>query len=90
MGPTSPTPAYTIGEKVNDPLAMYLSDIYTISANLAGLPGVSVPCGFTKRNLPIGLQILAAPLAEEKLLRVARMFETATDWTQRRPEMRPS
>jgi len=86
MGPTSPTPAFKIGEKVNDPLAMYLSDIYTISANLAGLPGVSVPCGFTKSNLPIGLQILAAPLAEEKLLRVARMFESKTDWHTRRPK----
>jgi aspartyl-tRNA(Asn)/glutamyl-tRNA(Gln) amidotransferase subunit A len=87
MGPTSPTPAFKIGEKVDDPLAMYLSDIYTISANLAGLPGVSIPCGFTKSNLPIGLQILGAPLAEEKLLRVARMFEKATDWHRRRPKM---
>ena len=87
MGPTSPTPAFKIGEKVNDPLAMYLSDIYTISANLAGLPGVSVPCGFTKSNLPIGLQMLAAPLAEEKLLRVAQMFESKTDWHTRRPKV---
>ncbi|MCI0680482.1 MAG: Asp-tRNA(Asn)/Glu-tRNA(Gln) amidotransferase subunit GatA [Gemmataceae bacterium] len=86
MGPTAPTPAFKIGDKVDDPLAMYLSDIYTISANLAGLPGVSVPCGFTAANLPIGLQILAAPLAEEKLLRVARMFEAATDWHTRRPK----
>jgi aspartyl-tRNA(Asn)/glutamyl-tRNA(Gln) amidotransferase subunit A len=86
MGPTSPTPAFKIGEKVNDPLAMYLSDIYTISANLAGLPGISVPCGLTKSNLPIGLQILAAPLAEEKLLRVARIFESKTDWHTRRPK----
>ncbi len=87
VGPTSPTPAFKIGEKVDDPLAMYLSDIYTISANLAGLPGISIPCGFTKCNLPIGLQILAAPLAEEKLLRVARMFEKETDWHTRRPKM---
>ncbi|MCS7047044.1 MAG: Asp-tRNA(Asn)/Glu-tRNA(Gln) amidotransferase subunit GatA [Gemmataceae bacterium] len=87
MGPTAPTPAFRIGEKVNDPLAMYLSDIYTISANLAGLAGISIPCGFTKANLPIGLQILAAPLAEAKLLRVARMFERETDWHLRRPTM---
>ncbi len=87
MGPTSPTPAFKIGDKVDDPLAMYLSDIYTISANLAGLAGISIPCGFSKNNLPIGLQILAAPLAEEKLLRVARMFEKATDWHTRRPRM---
>lgn len=87
MGPTSPTPAFKIGEKADDPLAMYLSDIYTISANLAGLAGVSIPCGFTKSKLPIGLQILAAPLQEEKLLRVARMYENETDWRHRRPPL---
>jgi aspartyl-tRNA(Asn)/glutamyl-tRNA(Gln) amidotransferase subunit A len=87
MGPTSPTAAFKIGEKTEDPLAMYLSDIYTISCNLAGLPGISVPCGFTKANLPIGLQILAAPFEEDKLLRVARMHEQATDWHTRRPEL---
>jgi aspartyl-tRNA(Asn)/glutamyl-tRNA(Gln) amidotransferase subunit A len=85
MGPTAPTAAFRIGEKADDPLAMYLSDIYTISANLAGICGISVPCGFTKAGLPIGLQILAAPFAEEKLLRVARMFERDTDWHTRRP-----
>src|SRR5207244_2639585 len=87
MGPTSPTAAFKIGERTADPLAMYLSDIYTISANLAGIPGVSVPCGFTKGGLPIGLQILAAPFAEEKLLRVARLHERATDWHLRRVMM---
>jgi aspartyl-tRNA(Asn)/glutamyl-tRNA(Gln) amidotransferase subunit A len=85
IGPTSPTAAFKIGEKTSDPLAMYLSDIYTISANLAGIPGISIPCGFTKARLPIGLQILAAPFEEEKLLRVARMYERATDWHERRP-----
>jgi aspartyl-tRNA(Asn)/glutamyl-tRNA(Gln) amidotransferase subunit A len=85
IGPTSPTAAFKIGEKVADPLAMYLSDIYTISANLAGIPGISIPCGFTKAGLPIGLQILAAPFAEEKLLRVARMHERETEWHRRRP-----
>jgi aspartyl-tRNA(Asn)/glutamyl-tRNA(Gln) amidotransferase subunit A len=85
MGPTSPTAAFKIGEKVDDPLAMYLSDIYTISANLAGITGISIPCGFTKSNLPIGLQILAPAFAEEKLLRVARMHEKATAWHTRRP-----
>jgi aspartyl-tRNA(Asn)/glutamyl-tRNA(Gln) amidotransferase subunit A len=87
VGPTAPTPAFKIGEKVNDPLAMYLSDIYTISANLAGIPGLSLPCGFTKAGLPIGLQLLAAPFEEEKLLRSARMFERATDWHTRRPPL---
>ena len=84
-GPTSPTVAFRIGEKTDDPLAMYLADVYTISANLAGLPGVSVPCGFSEAGLPIGLQLLAAPFEEEKLLRVARMYERATDWHTRRP-----
>jgi aspartyl-tRNA(Asn)/glutamyl-tRNA(Gln) amidotransferase subunit A len=86
-GPTAPTAAFRLGEKTADPLAMYLSDIYTISANLAGITGLSVPCGFTRAGLPIGLQILAAPFAEEKLLRVARMYERATDWHTRRPAM---
>jgi aspartyl-tRNA(Asn)/glutamyl-tRNA(Gln) amidotransferase subunit A len=84
-GPTAPTAAFKIGEKADDPLAMYLSDIYTISANLAGLCGVSIPCGFTKGGLPIGLQLQTAPFEEEKLLRAARMYERATDWHTRRP-----
>src|SRR6202022_2692418 len=85
MGPTAPTAAFKVGEKTENPLAMYLSDIYTISCNLAGIAGISIPCGFTKTNLPIGLQILAAPFEEEKLLRVARMYERETDWHKRRP-----
>jgi aspartyl-tRNA(Asn)/glutamyl-tRNA(Gln) amidotransferase subunit A len=87
MGPTSPTAAFKIGEKSDDPLAMYLSDIYTISANLAGIPGISIPCGFTQAGLPIGLQIMGAAFAEEKLLRVARMYEQATAWHERWPSM---
>jgi aspartyl-tRNA(Asn)/glutamyl-tRNA(Gln) amidotransferase subunit A len=84
-GPTTPSPAFKIGEKADDPLAMYLSDVYTVSANLAGIPGLSLPCGFTKSGLPIGLQLLAAPFEEEKLLRVGRMYESATEWHTRRP-----
>jgi len=84
-GPTSPTPAFKVGERTQDPLTMYLSDIYTISCNLAGLPGISIPCGFTKSGLPIGLQLLAPPFAEEKLLQVARMYERETQWGQQRP-----
>ena len=87
MGPTSPTPAFKIGEKIDNPLAMYLSDIYTISGNLAGIPGMSIPCGFTKTNLPIGLQILAPAFEEERLLRVARMHEKATEWHNQRPKL---
>jgi len=85
LGPTSPTPAFTLGERTTDPLAMYLSDIYTITANLAGIPGISVPCGLTRDNLPIGLQLFAAPFAEEPLLRAARVFERETDWHLKRP-----
>ena len=85
LGPTSPTPAFKLGERMADPLAMYLSDIYTITANLAGIPGISVPCGLTRDKLPIGLQLLAAPFAEETLLRTARVFERETDWHLKRP-----
>jgi aspartyl-tRNA(Asn)/glutamyl-tRNA(Gln) amidotransferase subunit A len=87
-GPVTPTPAFKMGEKTSDPLAMYLSDIYTISANLAGLPGVSIPCGLSSQQLPIGLQLLAPPFEEERMLRAARMFERETDWNLRRPERR--
>jgi aspartyl-tRNA(Asn)/glutamyl-tRNA(Gln) amidotransferase subunit A len=87
MGPTTPTPAFRVGEKSDDPLAMYLSDVYTVSCNLAGLPGMSIPCGFTKAGLPIGLQLLGPPFEEEKMLRIGRMYESVTDWHTRRPEV---
>jgi len=86
--PTSPTPAFRIGEKVSDPLSMYLSDIYTISANLAGIPGISIPCGFSSEGLPIGLQLLAKPFDEERLLRIAYAFEQATDYHLKRPALK--
>jgi aspartyl-tRNA(Asn)/glutamyl-tRNA(Gln) amidotransferase subunit A len=82
--PTSPTPAFKIGEKVDNPLEMYLSDIFTISANLAGIPGISIPCGFSK-GLPLGLQILARPFAEETLFRVAYTFEENTEFHKKKP-----
>ncbi len=85
--PVSPTTAFKVGEKVNDPLQMYLSDIYTISANLAGIPGISVPCGFDQGLLPIGLQILSPAFSEEKLLRIARMYEKSTDWHMETPPL---
>jgi aspartyl-tRNA(Asn)/glutamyl-tRNA(Gln) amidotransferase subunit A len=87
MGPTTPTPAFMIGERTANPLQMYLSDVYTVPCNLAGLPGISIPCGFTSNALPIGLQILAAPFEEEKLLKVASMYERCTDWHTRRPAL---
>lgn len=83
--PVSPTPAFKIGEKIDDPLTMYLSDIYTIAANLAGIPGISIPCGFDDSKLPVGLQILAPAFDEDKLLRIARMFEKETGWQKKRP-----
>ena len=83
--PTSPTPAFKIGEKSKDPLTMYLSDIFTISANLAGIPGVSIPCGFTKKKLPIGLQILGKAFDEETILRIAYNYEQATAWHKTKP-----
>lgn len=85
--PTSPTPAFKIGEKTGDPLSMYLSDIFTIPANLAGLPAISIPCGFSKDNLPIGLQILAKPFDEEMIFRVAYTFEQATDFHTKKPSL---
>ena len=74
-----------LGEKTSDPLAMYLSDVYTVSANLAGIPGLSVPCGFAD-GLPVGLQLLGRPLDESTLLRVADAYQRRTDWHERHPE----
>ncbi len=85
--PVAPTTAFKIGEKTEDPLQMYLSDIYTISANLAGIPGISIPCGSDDSGLPIGLQILSPAFSEDKLLRIARMYEGQTQWHERRPNV---
>ncbi|MGB7216099.1 MAG: amidase family protein, partial [Gammaproteobacteria bacterium] len=83
-GPTTPTPAFGLGQKTNDPIQMYLNDIYTIGANLAGLPAMSIPCGFVD-NLPVGLQLIGPPLAESRLLKTAHYFQKATDWHRRVP-----
>ena len=85
--PTSPTPAFRIGERVSDPLQMYLADVFTVSANLAGLPAISVPCGFTAGGLPIGLQLTGRPFDEATLLRIADAYERETDWHMRRPRI---
>jgi len=85
--PTSPTAAFKIGEKADDPLQMYLSDIFTISVNLAGVPGISIPCGFTPDNLPIGLQIIGKHFDEETVLKAAYACEQSTDWHTRRPKL---
>jgi aspartyl-tRNA(Asn)/glutamyl-tRNA(Gln) amidotransferase subunit A len=84
VAPTSPTVAFKLGEKVDDPLQMYLSDIFTLSLNLAGICGISIPCGFAD-GLPVGLQIMGNAFAEETILRVAYAYEQATDWHKRRP-----
>jgi aspartyl-tRNA(Asn)/glutamyl-tRNA(Gln) amidotransferase subunit A len=76
-----------VNEKVSDPLAMYLMDIYTVSVNLAGLPAISVPCGFTTGGLPIGLQLIGPHFAEPRLLRIAHEYQLRTDWHERTPQM---
>lgn len=85
MGPTSPTPAFKLGEKTDDPVSMYLNDIYTIAVNLAGLPGMSIPAGFVK-GLPIGLQLIGNYFEEARLLNVAHQYQTASDWHTKTPE----
>jgi aspartyl-tRNA(Asn)/glutamyl-tRNA(Gln) amidotransferase subunit A len=85
--PTAPTTAFRVGEKLGDPLTMYLSDVLTISVNLAGLPGISLPCGVDGAGLPIGLQLIGRPFGEAELLRVADAYERATEWHHRRPEL---
>jgi len=86
MGPTSPSVAFAFGAKSADPVQMYLSDIYTISTNLAGLPGMSLPCGFGANNMPVGLQIIGNWFGEAKMLNVAHQYQKATDWHTRMPE----
>jgi aspartyl-tRNA(Asn)/glutamyl-tRNA(Gln) amidotransferase subunit A len=85
--PASPTPAFRLGEKTADPLQMYLTDIFTVSANLAGLPGISVPCGFAGERLPVGLQLMGRMFDEETLLRVADAYERMTAWHNERPAL---
>ena len=86
--PVTPTTAFKFGEKSQDPLQMYLSDIYTISANLAGLPAISLPCGFSKAGMPIGLQLIGRPFEEDTLLRGAHAYEQATNWRAKKPLVR--
>ncbi|MCL4558608.1 MAG: Asp-tRNA(Asn)/Glu-tRNA(Gln) amidotransferase subunit GatA [Deltaproteobacteria bacterium] len=85
LAPTSPTPAFRLGSRLDDPLQMYLSDIFTIPLNLAGLPGISIPCGFTKEGLPIGMQLIGRRFDEKTVLSVANMYEQATPWHERTP-----
>lgn len=88
VSPVMPTPAFKLGEKIEDPLQMYLSDMYTISASLAGIPAMSIPCGYSRAGMPIGLQLLGRPFEEETLLRAARAYELVTNWRKKRPAIR--
>ncbi|MEM9413285.1 MAG: amidase family protein, partial [Planctomycetota bacterium] len=84
LGPTSPTTAFSIGERTNDPLKMYMADVFTVSANLAGIPAISIPCGFSE-GLPIGLQLQGPYLGESMLLNAAHQYQMLTDWHTRTP-----
>jgi aspartyl-tRNA(Asn)/glutamyl-tRNA(Gln) amidotransferase subunit A len=84
--PTSPTVPFEIGQKTGDPVQMYLSDICTLSANIAGIPAISIPAGFVG-DLPVGMQLMAKPFAEETLFRIAFAYEQATEWHKRRPAL---
>jgi aspartyl-tRNA(Asn)/glutamyl-tRNA(Gln) amidotransferase subunit A len=86
-GPVSPTAAFKLGEKTGDPLAMYLVDMYTVGTNLAGIGGISFPCGFTAGGLPIGFQLQGPALSESLLLRAAHQYQQLTDWHLRRPTL---
>ena len=86
-GPTTPTPAFRIGEKASDPLSMYLCDVYTVGANLAGLPGLSLPCGFTSGGLPVGLQVLGKPLDDLGVLQAGRAVERELGPSGKRPPL---
>jgi aspartyl-tRNA(Asn)/glutamyl-tRNA(Gln) amidotransferase subunit A len=85
--PTSPSHAFKLEEKTADPLQMYLSDIFTINVNLAGLPGMSLPCGLSEKKLPIGMQLIAGSFQEEKIFQAAYAYEQATDWHKMRPSL---
>ena len=87
IGPVTPTPAFKIGERIDDPLAMYLFDLYTVSTNLAGIAAMSIPCGLSSAGLPIGLHLQSPPFQEERLLRGAAMFQRATDWHTKQPPL---
>jgi aspartyl-tRNA(Asn)/glutamyl-tRNA(Gln) amidotransferase subunit A len=83
--PTSPSVAFKLGEKADDPLAMYLSDVFTVTCNIAGIAGLSIPCGFSANKLPIGLQLLGPTFSEQKLLRIARQYEMHHAWHTHKP-----
>lgn len=88
LAPVSPTAPWQLGTKADDPLKMYLSDIYTVTANLAGIPSLAVPCGFSKEGLPIGMQILGPQFSEETLFKIGYFYQETTGWHKQKPVMR--
>jgi Asp-tRNAAsn/Glu-tRNAGln amidotransferase A subunit and related amidases len=88
VGPTTPGPAFALGAKNADPVSMYLADIYTIAVNLAGIPALSLPCGFTQSGLPIGMQLMGDYFADDLLLNVAHRYQQETDWHLARPNLK--
>jgi aspartyl-tRNA(Asn)/glutamyl-tRNA(Gln) amidotransferase subunit A len=87
VSPTAPTPAVRIGERMDDPLAMYLLDVYTVSLNLSGIPGLNVPCGFTAAGLPVGMQIMGPHFGEARVLSIGAAYQKLTDWHTRMPTL---
>ncbi|RLD04458.1 MAG: Asp-tRNA(Asn)/Glu-tRNA(Gln) amidotransferase GatCAB subunit A, partial [Chloroflexota bacterium] len=87
VAPTSPTPPFKFGERISDPLKMYLSDILTVSANLAGIPSLSLPAGFDRRGLPVGIQLMGPHLGEELLLQVGYAYQQTTNWHKQKPDL---
>jgi aspartyl-tRNA(Asn)/glutamyl-tRNA(Gln) amidotransferase subunit A len=87
VAPTAPTTAFKVGDKIDDPLQMYLQDVFTLALSLAGLPGLSLPCGFDAVGLPIGLQIMGGAFDEATVLRVAQAYEQATEWHKQHPDL---
>ena len=89
IGPTSPTTAFKLGSKVDDPVKMYLNDIFTVAGNLTGTPGISIPCGFDQRGLPVGMLIQGRHFGEARILNVAHQYQLVTDWHRRTPPLAP-
>jgi aspartyl-tRNA(Asn)/glutamyl-tRNA(Gln) amidotransferase subunit A len=85
LGPVSPTPPFKLGEKTSNPLEMYLSDVLTVTVNLAGLPGLALPCGFSKTGLPIGMQLIGPRWSEERLFKVGEQYQELTNWHRMKP-----
>ena len=86
LSPVAPSTAYKLGENIDDPMKMYMGDIYTVSVNLAGLPAVSIPCGFDRQGLPVGLQLTGSAYCEAKLINTAKEYQNITDWHAKKPE----